>query len=107
MLHRLENEIEMLERHLEVLNAVVTSEPIGISKLSEMTGHSKYKVRYSLRVLEHDGLIKPSPYGAVTTRKVSEFLKDYKDVLDRSLAKLEEVKKTTNSRPNNPELLQA
>ncbi|MGB8310452.1 MAG: hypothetical protein WCE81_01110 [Halobacteriota archaeon] len=92
MLHRLENEIEMLERHLEVLNAVVTSEPIGISKLSEMTGHSKYKVRYSLRVLEHDGLIKPSPYGAVTTSQVSEFLKDYKNVLNRSLAKLEEVK---------------
>ncbi len=44
MLDRLENEIEMLERHLEVLNAVVVGEPIGISKLSEMTGHSKYKV---------------------------------------------------------------
>jgi predicted transcriptional regulator len=33
MLDRLENEIEMLERHLEVLNAVVIGEPIGISKL--------------------------------------------------------------------------
>jgi predicted transcriptional regulator len=92
MLHRLENEIEMLERHLEVLNAVVINEPIGISKLSEMTGYSKYKVRYSLRVLELDGLVIPSPYGAVTTSQVSEFLLGYKDVLDRSLKKLEEVK---------------
>lgn len=40
MLDRLENEIEMLERHLEVLNAVVVGEPVGISKLSEVTGHS-------------------------------------------------------------------
>jgi len=31
MLDRLENEIEMLERHLEVLNAVVVGEPVGIS----------------------------------------------------------------------------
>lgn len=92
MLHRFESEIEMLERHLEVLNAVVINEPIGISKLSEITGYSKYKVRYSLRILEHDGLIEPSSYGAVTTTQISEFLKDYKNVLARSLKKLEEVK---------------
>ena len=72
MLDRLESEIEMLERHLEVLNAVVVGEPIGISKLSEMTGHSKYKVRYSLRILEQEGLIEPSPQGAVTTESVSK-----------------------------------
>jgi predicted transcriptional regulator len=92
MLRRLVSETEMLERHLEVLNAVVINEPIGISKLSEVTGHSKYKVRYSLRILEHDGLIEPSSYGAVTTNQISEFLKDYKNVLDRSLKKLEDVK---------------
>jgi predicted transcriptional regulator len=92
MLDRLENEIEMLERHLEVLNAVVIGEPIGISKLSEVTGHSKYKVRYSLRILEQEGLIKPSPYGAITSSRISEFVQNYEQLLDQFLHKLSEVK---------------
>jgi len=92
MLDRLENEIEMLERHLEVLNAVVIGEPIGISKLSEVTGHSKYKVRYSLRILEQEGLIKPSPYGAITSSRISEFVQNYEQLLDQFLQKLSEVK---------------
>ena len=92
MLDRLENEIEMLERHLEVLNAVVIGEPIGISKLSEVTGHSKYKVRYSLRILEQEGLIKPSPYGAITSSRISEFVQNYEQLLDQFLRKLSEVK---------------
>lgn len=92
MLDRLENEIEMLERHLEVLNAVVIGEPIGISKLSEVTGHSKYKVRYSLRILEQEGLIKPSPYGAITSSRISAFVQNYEQLLDQFLHKLSEVK---------------
>ena len=92
MLDRLENEIEMLERHLEVLNAVVVGEPVGISKLSEVTGHSKYKVRYSLRILEQEGLIKPSPYGAITSSRISEFVQNYEQLLDQFLHKLSEVK---------------
>jgi predicted transcriptional regulator len=92
MLDRLENEIEMLERHLEVLNAVVVGEPIGISKLSEVTGHSKYKVRYSLRILEQEGLIKPSPYGAITSARISVFIQNYEQLLDQLLKKLSEVK---------------
>ncbi len=92
MLDRLGKEIEMLERHLEVLNAVVIGEPIGISKLSEVTGHSKYKVRYSLRILEQEGLIKPSPYGAITSSRISEFVQNYEQLLDQFLHKLSEVK---------------
>ncbi|MGZ7127319.1 MAG: FaeA/PapI family transcriptional regulator [Halobacteriota archaeon] len=92
MLDRLENEIEMLERHLEVLNAVVVGEPIGISKLSEVTGYSKYKVRYSLRILEQEGLIRPSPYGAITSSRISEFVQNYEQLLDQFLQKLSEVK---------------
>ncbi len=92
MLDRLEKEIEMLERHLEVLNAVVIGEPIGISKLSEVTGHSKYIVRYSLRILEQEGLIKPSPYGAITSSRISEFVQNYEQLLDQFLHKLSEVK---------------
>ncbi len=99
MLDRLENEIEMLERHLEVLNAVVIGEPIGISKLSEMTGHSKYKIRYSLRILEQEGLIKPSPYGAITSTRISEFVRNYEQLLDQFLRKLNQIKKNYKIKP--------
>ena len=99
MLDRLENEIEMLERHLEVLNAVVIGEPIGISKLSEMTGHSKYKIRYSLRILEQEGLIKPSPYGATTSTRISEFVKNYEQLLDQFLRKLKQIKENYKIKP--------
>ncbi len=99
MLDRLENEIEMLERHLEVLNAVVIGEPIGISKLSEMTGHSKYKIRYSLRILEQEGLIKPSPYGAITSTRISEFVRNYEQLLDQFLRKLNQIKENYKIKP--------
>ncbi len=99
MLDRLENEIEMLERHLEVLNAVVIGEPIGISKLSEMTGHSKYKIRYSLRILEQEGLIKPSPYGAITSPRISDFVKNYEQLLDQFLTKLKQIKENYKIKP--------
>ncbi len=101
MLDRLENEIEMLERHIEVLNAVVIGEPIGISKLSEMTGHSKYKIRYSLRILEQEGLIKPSPYGATTSTRISDFVNNYEQLLDQFLSKLKQIKENYKIKPEH------
>jgi predicted transcriptional regulator len=60
MIESLEDEVEMLERHLEVLTLVIEGEPIGIMKLSNETGYPHHKVRYSLRVLEEETLIEPS-----------------------------------------------
>ena len=46
-------------------------------------------VRYSLRILEQDGLVEPSPQGAVTTREVDKTL----DILKTTL---EKISKTAN-----------
>jgi predicted transcriptional regulator len=93
LINKLELEMEMLERHLLILKYVIEQEPIGIMKLSEVTSLPKHKVRYSLRVLEHEGLIGPSMHGAVTTDKTRMFV----DSLDSRIAvidkKFEEVKK--------------
>ncbi|MGQ0536264.1 MAG: hypothetical protein ACT4PT_09345 [Methanobacteriota archaeon] len=71
---RIQGELELLRRHILMLKAVMDHEPIGIIKLAEVTGFQQHKVRYSLRVLEQEGLIEPSPNGAVTTKKLREFI---------------------------------
>ena len=68
------NELELIDRHIEVLKIVIEQGPIGILKLSEVTGMQAHKVRYSLRVLEQNGLIKASPQGAVAGDNVASFL---------------------------------
>lgn len=65
-----------------MLQAIMENQPIGIIRLSELMKYPQHKVRYSLRILEQEGLIKPSPEGAVTTDKLEEFLDYLKGVLD-------------------------
>ena len=84
---RLENEVSLLERHVKMLKTIKENEPIGISRLAELLGHPQHKVRYSLRILEQEGLIVPSPDGAVTTEKFDEFMKD----IDRLLEDMEKA----------------
>ena len=75
MLAKLEQEIQRLARHTAILKFVIGHGPIGIIKLSELSGFLQHRVRYSLRVLEQKNLIRPSPRGAVTTPKGKEFMK--------------------------------
>ena len=61
----LEQQVSLLKRHAEILEVLSKSDkPIGIIKLSKMTGHSPHLVRYSLRELENADVIKPSSRGA-------------------------------------------
>ena len=83
----LENEVSLLERHVKMLKTIKENEPIGIIRLAELLGHPQHKVRYSLRILEQEGLIVPSPDGAVTTEKFDEFMKD----IDRLLEDMEKA----------------
>ncbi len=79
---RLENEVSLLERHVKMLKTIKENEPIGIIRLAELLGHPQHKVRYSLRILEQEGLILPSPDGAITTDKFDEFMTDLDKLLD-------------------------
>ncbi|MGB3943296.1 MAG: winged helix-turn-helix transcriptional regulator [Methanothrix sp.] len=84
---KVKRELEMLKRHLLILKYVVENEPIGILKLAEETGIPSHKVRYSLRVLEQEGLIAASAPGAVTTERTESFLRE----LDFSIDQLQEI----------------
>lgn len=87
MLDRLQKEIEMVDRHLKVLESVMEDGPIGIVKLSQRTELPRHKIRYSLRVLEENGLIEPTSSGATTTEETEEFVSE----LDEDISELVDI----------------
>jgi predicted transcriptional regulator len=77
-----QKEIDLMIRHIDVLTTVRDHGPIGIIRLSQVTGQPQHMIRYSLRTLEKDGVIKPSPNGAVVTDKIHEALGTLESTLD-------------------------
>jgi predicted transcriptional regulator len=64
-----QKELDLLGRHIDVLKTVKDQGPIGIIRLSQITGQPQHMIRYSLRSLEKDGIIVPSPQGAIITEE--------------------------------------
>ena len=91
---RLRRDLDLLHRHITVLKAVEEHQPVGIMRLSRRLGVPQHKVRYALRVLEDDGLIRPSQAGAVATKKAKRFHEDLRVVLT-------EMKKTIGTLKNS------
>ena len=79
---RLRMDLDLLHRRITVLKAVEEHQPVGIMRLSKRLSIPFHKVRYALRVLEQDGLIRPSREGAVATKKAKPFRKKLRVVLD-------------------------
>lgn len=90
---KVSGELEMLRRHLIILKQVVENEPIGILKLAEETKIPSHKVRYSLRILEQEGLIAASAPGAITTEHTKPFLDDLDSLIEKIVADAADLKK--------------
>ena len=88
-----ENELGLLCRHLDVLKTVKEHGPIGIIRLSQMTGQPQHMIRYSLRTLEKGGMINPSPNGAVITDNVHETLGTLELTLEEFTVTVQDLKK--------------
>ena len=88
-----EKELNLLSRHLDVLQTVKDHGPIGIIRLSQKTGQPQHMIRYSLRTLEKDGIITPSPQGAVVTDRVHETLGTLESTLDDITTTVQDLKK--------------
>ncbi|MBX0322992.1 winged helix-turn-helix transcriptional regulator [Halomicroarcula sp. F13] len=71
-IERLANQVEKESRDLAILEVVIEQGPIGIVRLSEETGIPEHKVRYSLRMLEDDELVDPTPQGAVPADDIGQ-----------------------------------
>ena len=90
---RVQHELELLKRHVIILKKVMESGPIGIMKLSLETGIPDHLVRYSLRVLEQQGLIAPSTQGAVATKSAEEAYSQFKSELEKIGVMTGEIKR--------------
>ncbi len=84
---RIEQELELLARNVDILEKLSSSPPIGIIRLSEALHLPIHKTRYSLHLLEREGVIQPSADGAVVTDRAQEFWSS----LDSSLARMSEL----------------
>lgn len=88
-----EKELNLLSRHINVLKTVKDHGPIGIIRLSQITGQPQHMIRYSLRTLEKGGIIKPSSQGAVITGNIHETLGTLESTLDEIITTMDELKK--------------
>lgn len=89
MVDRLQTQVEKEERDQEILRAVIEHGPIGITRLSDETDVPEHKVRYSLRMLENDELIEPTPDGAVPADDVGDRLEAIDEGIDDIVERLE------------------
>ena len=88
-----EKEIALLNRHVEVMKTVQEHGPIGIIKLSQMTGQPQHMIRYSLRTLEKDGIIQPSPQGAMVTDRIHDVLGTLESTMNDLQTSVQDLKK--------------
>jgi predicted transcriptional regulator len=88
-----EKELDLLSRHVEILKTVQEHGPIGIIKLSQITGQPQHMIRYSLRTLEKDGIITPSSQGAVVTDRIHDVLGTLESTMDEMTTTVQDLKK--------------
>jgi len=88
-MERLSDQVEKESRDLSILEAVIDDGPIGIARLSEETEVPEHKVRYSLRMLESDGLVEPTPQGAIPADDIADRVADINGGIDRLVERLE------------------
>ncbi|MCL5783716.1 MAG: transcriptional regulator [Candidatus Thermoplasmatota archaeon] len=87
LFREIKNDLETVKRHLSIIQTLLREQPVGIIKISHETGIPEHKIRYSLRVLEKEGLIIPSREGAILT---PEFV-DNKDKITEEARELAEL----------------
>jgi len=92
MVERLIDQVEKEERDLRILEAVIESGPIGIVRLSEETDVPEHKVRYSLRMLEDDELVEPTPNGAIPADGLGERVAEMNEGIDGLIARLDDLR---------------
>jgi len=86
----IETGFDILKRHVDVLK-MLQKKPMGIIKLAELTKYPQHMVRYSLRILEQDGVIEPSSKGAITTDEVPRTFESLKNTLHDLSMTIDEI----------------
>ena len=82
------DDLELLERHISILRTVRDNQPVGLIRLSEMTGIPKHRVRYSLKIMEQQGIIVATPEGAVVSDGYDAFMASMAESVERLTEKV-------------------
>jgi predicted transcriptional regulator len=89
---RISEELELLARNVDILEQLSGRTPKGIIRLSEALHLPIHKVRYSLHLLEREGVIQPSADGAVVTDAAREFWVALDKSLDEMSRRVDHLK---------------
>ena len=85
-------DVELLERHISILKTVKGNQPVGLIRLSEMTGIPKHSVRYSLKLLEQQGIIVATPEGATVSDRYDGFMNEISSYIDELATRIGELR---------------
>lgn len=85
-------DVELLERHISILKTVKENQPVGLIRLSEMTGIPKHRVRYSLKLLEQQGIIVATPEGATVSDRYDGFMNEISSYIDELATRIGELR---------------
>lgn len=88
LFREIKTDLETVRRHLSIIQTLLREQPVGIIKISHETGIPEHKIRYSLRVLEKEGLILPSREGAILT---PEFIDNKEKIADEARVLAEQM----------------
>jgi predicted transcriptional regulator len=100
---RISDELELLARNVDILEQLSGRAPKGIIRLSEALRLPIHKVRYSLHLLEREGVIQPSADGAVVTDASREFWSSLDRSLDDMSRRIDHLKERASAhRPATP-----
>ncbi len=93
LIRSLSDDVKLLERHISILKTVMENQPVGLIRLSEMTGIPKHRVRYSLKLLEQQEIIHATPDGATVTDRYDGFMEEIAEYIDELTVKVKSLKK--------------
>ncbi len=82
MIERLARQLGKEERDLLVLETVLRHHPIDVDRIAATIDIDEHKTRYSLRMLEDDGLVESTPDGSVPADDIADRVDEINDGLD-------------------------
>ena len=93
MIDRLARQLGKEERDLLVLEVVVQHHPVETPQIAEETGIDEYKTQYSIRMLEDDGIVEPTPDGAVPADDINARIEEINTGLDELIHRIDGLKR--------------
>jgi predicted transcriptional regulator len=102
LVDRIVEELDLLARNVNIVEKLSKSPPTGIIRLSEALHLPIHKTRYSLHLLEREGVIQPSADGAVVTDKAREFWANLDKSLDRMTELVRQLKERAAEHDAHP-----